>query len=368
MILQRINDFVAAQNLLPNEQFGFRQAHCTVRQSTRLASDILAGFNKKHHIGSIFFDIAKAFDRVWHDGLILKIIRASFPPYLTKILSSYLEHRSFKIYSENALSNTRPIYAGVPQGSPLAPTLYNIYIADFPKHLHTKTYLFADDTAITASSRRPEWVIEKLQRHVNHIETWMQSWRIRLNDSKTQAIVFSKSRIAHNYPKIRINNTPINWSSKIKYLGLDFDKKLTWNDNMLNRLKKANNQFHLLYPLFNKNSKLNLTTKVNLYKIMVRSVLTYGAPSWCTMASGKHKKLQILQNKVLRTIVNAPRFTPLRILHRELEIETVQEFLTKTIKKYYKTTDTSTNPLITSTHLRSLRPRTYRLPRDWLPP
>lgn len=368
LILKRINDFIFERNLLPNIQFGFRNSHCTTRQTTRLASDIAAGFNKRHHIGSVFLDISKAFDRVWHDGLILKILRASFPHYLTKVICSYLENRSFIISSENMLSSIRSIKAGVPQGSPLAPTLYNIYTADFPTNQHTKSYLFADDTAITASSRRPEWVINKLQTHINTIEKWMNTWRIRPNDSKTQAILFSKSRLIQNHQKIKVNNTNINWSNTIRYLGLDFDKKMTWEINLNNRIKKANTQFRILYPLFAKNSKINLMTKVNLYKIMVRPILTFGAPTWCTMTRTRHKKLQVAQNKILRTIVNAPRYTPLRLIHRELNIETIQEFLTKIITSYYKTTDTSTNPLITSSHLPSPRPRTHRLPRDWLPP
>lgn len=75
LILYRINNFLSVNNVQPAEQFGFRAEHCTIRQTTRLTSEILKGFNERSHTGAIFFDISKAFDRVWHDGLVIKMIR-----------------------------------------------------------------------------------------------------------------------------------------------------------------------------------------------------------------------------------------------------------------------------------------------------
>jgi hypothetical protein len=81
--------------------------------------------------------------------------------------------------------------AGVPQGSVLSPTLYNIYISDTPQTPGVNLALFADDTCLYATERKEGYVLRKLQRGLDAIETWSERWNIRINEDKTQAIYFS---------------------------------------------------------------------------------------------------------------------------------------------------------------------------------
>ncbi|ENN83181.1 hypothetical protein YQE_00460, partial [Dendroctonus ponderosae] len=73
------------------------------------------------------------------------MITAGFPGHQTKLISSYLFGRSLQVKIENKLSTSRPVISGVPQGSVLGSTLFNIYMADFPTNANTECYIYADD-------------------------------------------------------------------------------------------------------------------------------------------------------------------------------------------------------------------------------
>ncbi|GBM31205.1 RNA-directed DNA polymerase from mobile element jockey [Araneus ventricosus] len=105
----------------PTRQFGFRVHHSTVHQLLCVINSITQGMNNKFYTGGVFLDIQKAFDRMWHDGLIYKLIQLNFPKYLIHILRSFLENRTFKVIIHGKSSNTGVIKAGTPQGSVLSP-------------------------------------------------------------------------------------------------------------------------------------------------------------------------------------------------------------------------------------------------------
>ena len=139
-------------DLLPNSQFGFRSKHSTIHALIRLLEEVSMGFNDLKVTIAVFLDIEKAFDTMWVDGLIYKLIKMKFPHYLIRIISSYLKDRSFRVKLENQLSDPTVVNDGVPQGSILGPLLFIIFMADLPTHLNTSLTVFADDTS-TFSTR-----------------------------------------------------------------------------------------------------------------------------------------------------------------------------------------------------------------------
>ena len=97
LICDRINNFVYENNIIPSQQFGFRKQHSAEHQLFRIHKDINLSLKSKKSTGLISFDIEKAFDSVWHQGLISKIIKYDFPLYITKIISSFISNRSFTV-------------------------------------------------------------------------------------------------------------------------------------------------------------------------------------------------------------------------------------------------------------------------------
>ncbi|GBN39168.1 putative RNA-directed DNA polymerase from transposon X-element, partial [Araneus ventricosus] len=132
VLLKRLNDHCLKNSIIPAEQFGFRSGHSCTHQLLRVTNKIVDGFNAKMYTGGVFLDVRKAFDRMWHNGLIAKFIDFKFPDYLTIIIQKFLSNRKFQVRINQALSSVGNIHAGTPQGSALSPTLYNIFTADFP--------------------------------------------------------------------------------------------------------------------------------------------------------------------------------------------------------------------------------------------
>ena len=99
----------------------------------------------------ILLDIEKAFDSVWHKGIIYKMIKFKVPLYLCKIVQSFLSDRCFSVHVNSGISSLFTFNVGVPQGSVLGPLLYNLYTSDIPTIPLCEFAIFADDTAIYSS-------------------------------------------------------------------------------------------------------------------------------------------------------------------------------------------------------------------------
>ncbi|GBN43966.1 RNA-directed DNA polymerase from mobile element jockey [Araneus ventricosus] len=165
--------------------------------------------NNKFYTGGIFLDIQKAFDRVWHDGLIYKLIQLNFPKYLINILKSFLENRTLKVVIHGETSNTGVIKAGTSQGSVLSPILYSIFTSDFPSHPRTITCLFADDSAVLAQGTTIKYILRTLQSFLVSLEEWLTKWRIAVNTDKTKAIIFRKGCTNYNPVNLELFDEPI---------------------------------------------------------------------------------------------------------------------------------------------------------------
>ncbi|GFU78363.1 probable RNA-directed DNA polymerase from transposon BS [Trichonephila clavipes] len=122
---------------------------------------------------SIIVDIAKACNKIWHDGLLSKMMRLGFSDQLIKIIHSYLNSREFRVKVENSLSTPHPILSGVPQGSLLEPKLFNLYINDIPKAAEVHLAMYVDDTAIFTQNIYNCNIIERLQNYVIRLLTWL---------------------------------------------------------------------------------------------------------------------------------------------------------------------------------------------------
>jgi hypothetical protein len=217
------------------------------------------------------------------------------------------------------------IHAGVPQGSIIGPILYTIFTADLLEAEQTLTATYTDDTAILASHEDPIIATTKHQTHLHQLEHWLHQWRICATESKSTQVTFTLRR--DDCSPVYLNGKSIPQNDAVKYLGLHLDRPLTWRTQT--HKKKLELSFKRMYWITGRKSELSLENKLLLYKTILKPIWTYGIPLWGTASQTNIEILQHVQNKVLWTIVNAPRYIPNSILHTDLLIPTVREEITK---------------------------------------
>ncbi|GBP10092.1 Probable RNA-directed DNA polymerase from transposon BS [Eumeta japonica] len=175
------------------KQFGFRPNHYCPQQALRLVKYISEGFKVKRKTVAIFFDIAKAFDKVWHAGLIHKLDQLELPDRLV-IIIQYISNRHFTFRLDSTYSSISSIRAGVPQGSTFSLLLYSAYVNDIPRpNTNVQLALFADDTALFLKSNCLRNILPLLQRTIDELTQWLRFWRKEVNPEKTASIYFDYS-------------------------------------------------------------------------------------------------------------------------------------------------------------------------------
>ncbi|GFV63990.1 RNA-directed DNA polymerase from mobile element jockey [Trichonephila clavipes] len=192
ILLTRIMDHCDRNHIIPEFLHDYRKVFSTQHQLLTVTNNIIHGFNTKTYTVGIFLDVKKAFDRMWRDGLIYKMIIFKFPTYLVKIIHHYLDNRSFKVKINSTSSNDRSIASGTPWVSILSPAIYNIYTSDFPTNPSVSVCLFADDAAILCNSTTADQAVRTTQAYLSQLEIWLIKWRIAINTEKNNAIVFRK--------------------------------------------------------------------------------------------------------------------------------------------------------------------------------
>ncbi|GFT63096.1 probable RNA-directed DNA polymerase from transposon BS [Trichonephila clavipes] len=194
IIAARLNDYLENENILVPEQHGFRPSSLHHPSSCCGSWYIKDGIDRHQYTAAVFLDIQKAFDRVWHTGLLFKLIMYKIPLPLILLLKSYISDRSFTVKINRTFSQVRPAKAGVAQGSILDLYFFNLYVNDILKTTNTMICMYADDTAILSRHYNPNTLTQNINEHLAHLEIWFSVWKIALNTTKTEAVFFTQRR------------------------------------------------------------------------------------------------------------------------------------------------------------------------------
>jgi hypothetical protein len=260
------------------------------------------------------------------------------------LIDIFLTKRKFKVSVEGELSSPRKVAAGVPQCSVLAPVLYSLYINNAPAAPGIHLALFADDTCVYATGKHERRVLNKLQRGLTAVRSWCQRWNKKINEGKTQAIYFSKRRRVPG-DDLQLNGRNIPFVNTVKYLGVIFNRRMTWRPHIEKIAAKILGTYFRIYSIF-KSKHLNANIKLILYRALIRSIMTHACPTWEFAANTLQMKLQRLQYRVLRAISNLDRRTPVRDLHLAFNIPYVFDFITKLCRRQAEVIQNHENPNI----------------------
>ncbi len=204
-------------NLFSTCQSGFRKGDSCISQLLSITHEIFKGLDANPSLDTrgVFLDISKAFDRVWHDGLLFKLETYGVSGPLLSLLRDFLSGRVQRVTLNGYSSIWKLIQAGVPQGSILGPLLFLIFINDLLEDLESVVKIFADDTSIFSAVHDQLESAGKLNRDLVRISDWAYQWKMSFNpDPSKQAvgIYFSKRGVPANAPNISFNGSPIVFS------------------------------------------------------------------------------------------------------------------------------------------------------------
>ena len=173
-----------------------------------------------------------------------------------------------------------------------------------PSHL-VELALYVDNTAITATSRKPALLVSYLESYLSNLQRWLKEWRTTINVSKSTAMLFTRSCIQKCWP-LQVFEEPNLWVNAACYLGVILDTWLTWSSHIDPVRKKAAQRLVMLVPLLHRRSGLSIRNGVLLYKQLTCPMMDYGCPIWRSATLSHVRKLQVIQSKCLHAATGAP--------------------------------------------------------------
>ena len=273
-------------------------------------------------IVAIFLDLSKAFDKVWHKGLIFKLHRTGIRGNLLLWLKSYLTNRKQCVVLNGCKSDILSLHSGIPQGSVLGPLLFLIYINDICDNLTGDPFLFADDCSLIHKVRKNiTRCIRLVNSDLHKINAWAEQWLVTINATKTVTMLFSKSRPNMQLPPVILGNSHLTQVFSHTHLGLKLTPTLSWQAHITELITKANKRLLLLKKFKYRVSRKTLQT---CYFSFVRSLLEYGDILLDSCSQKLEQELEAVQINAAQIVTGAKRNSSHEELYKELGWQPLQ--------------------------------------------
>ena len=290
-----------------------------------ITHDIYKSFDCGYEVRSIFLDISKAFDKVWHDGIIFKLEQNGISGKLHKLLHDFLVNRKQRVVLNGQVSSWSNVEAVVPQGSILGPLFFPIYINDLPKGLSSNAKLFADDTSLFAVIHDSNATRNELNDDLVKISNGAYQWKMSFNpdpNKQAQEVIFSRKIKKLNHPPLTFSKSTVSQSTYQKHLGVILDASLSFNEHLITVQSKTNKTVGLLRKLQNTLPRQALIT---IYKAFIRPHLDYGDILYDQAYNASfHQKLEKIQYNACIAITGGIRGTSKEKIYRELGLESLE--------------------------------------------
>ncbi|KAI8518911.1 hypothetical protein Bbelb_021680 [Branchiostoma belcheri] len=259
--------------ILTDNQSGFRPLDNTTLQLTRLVEEWTDAMDKGEIVGCVFLDLWKAFDKVWHAGLLSKLKAYGISGLMHDWFSSYLSDRQQRVVIQGATSAWKSPLAGVPQGSVLGPTLFILYINDLAtSSTQCLANLFADDTSLSFSHHSVHRVVATLNRELSTVSTWLSTWKLEANIDKCKVMFITTRTLRQPIPPVTLGGTVLQVVTSHKHLGVTLTNTLSWSQHIEVISTKARRSSGLLCALIR---KIPQNLLLRLYITITRPTLEY---------------------------------------------------------------------------------------------
>ena len=264
---KRLVWYLESNNLITKFLSGFRAERSTSDYLVRLETFIRDAFIKRKHVVAEFFDLEKAYDTTWRYGILKDLHNFGLKGRLPNFIESFLEDRTIQARVGSTLSDLYDQEQGVPQGAILSTTLFNVKLNDIVNCLDYKTdgSLYVDDFCICFRSKNMRTIERHLQQCLNRTENWATRNGFKFSKSKTRCVHFCQQRKIHNDPALYIYGSQIPVVAESKFLGVIFDRKLSFIPHIKYVKAKCLKALNLLKVLSHTSWGADRTTLLLLY-------------------------------------------------------------------------------------------------------
>lgn len=325
VIKTRMTKFIDEYIKFDPYQYGFVKGSNPLSTNLDLMNLIVNDLDQGNITIAIFIDLRKAFDVVSHELLINKLENMGFRGTIGNLLQSYLTNRRQYIKMDDLNSSILVNGSGVPQGSVLGPLFYSVFVLSLRlAGLKSRYFAFADDTALLYSGKDIIELSYIVNDDLNLYYRWLMQNNLKINIDKTKYLVFRQKNKKIVDVNILINNYELQKSETVRYLGLVLDEYLSWKphvDYMRNKIVPV------MGAIMRCRDFLSCRAKHQIYNACFLSVMRYLLPIWGVCNATNFKKMQILQNRVIKTLFNLHFRTNTDYLYEILKIHPINTVL-----------------------------------------
>lgn len=283
-------------------------------------------------------DLRAAYDLVSRDILIQKMIEMNLSGSMIHCVCDFLCQRFISVRCNDYTTPYKQVKRGLPQGAVSSTTLFNIFLNDLCYKLRSipgiEIILYADDLAIMVLGDSMKIMENIMNCALNVLHEWTNENQMEVNTEKTKYQIFSMCDIIFK-PNLFFGNVTVEETLNQCYLGITLDQRLTFKNHVNDLVSKAQNRLKLLKRLTGTMWGTSKDTLLLTYKMYIHPVLTYGEELLITASDSVNNKLDIIQNKALRTICGGVKFTPITAMEMFTDMKTDM----KIIRKNYQNTE-----------------------------
>lgn len=290
-----IVSYLESNRLINDSQHGFRRGRSCLTNLLIFLDQVTRLVDDGNNLDVIYLDFAKAFDKVPHQRLLMKMKNIGIQGRLLDWVASWLSGRRQRVGIRGRYSEWRDVTSGVPQGSVLGPVLFLIFINDIDDGLFSHILKFADDTKIysTVNNGADQ---EILQSDLTSLETWSKKWQMEFNTTKCKVLHVGRTNQHFGYI---LNSQELQSSKEERDLGVIVSNDLKSASNCQAAYNKANQVLGMIRRTIHYKSAEIL---LPLYKTLVRPLVEYCTPAWSPHYSKDKILLEKIQHRFTRLI------------------------------------------------------------------
>ena len=297
VILSHMAKHLSLNNILIDQQHGFREKFSCETQLISAIHDWAKGINFRSQTDVILLDFSKAFDTVPHERLLVKLDFYGIRGKMLNWIRAFLTNRKQKVSVNGVLSSSRPVVSGVPQGSVLGPVLFLLFINDISNSIRSNLRLFADDCVLYKEVATQQ-DCQVLQQDLHLLSHWSKTWQLSFNVSKCYHLGITRKKIPIEF-NYSLDGKFIARASSTTYLGIFITNNLSWNEHCDNICKKANSTLGLLRRIL---SGCAPQVKNTAYCTLVRPKLEYASSVWNPHTKSNVDKIEMVQRRAARFV------------------------------------------------------------------